>query len=427
LLYRSVALLLAICAAAFAVRAPGEAADLFPVGATGYDVSFPQCNAPLPSTSLSFAIVGATGGKPFMENPCLATQFAWATGKGRQPSLYMNLKSPVGTNAEEALAGPRGVCQPTDEMCKGYNFGHKSAQHAVAYAKSRSALPASWWLDVETMNTWLLDTKANAQVIQGAIDYLQGQGATVGIYSNPAQWQTIAGSYAPGLPVWTTLARGAADAPSFCARGFGGGQVVLVQYIVNGFDVNYVCRAEDRVVAPPLPTAPLGPTGSLATIAAEGDCLNLRSQPSVAGSVRTCVASGSIVTLLDGAVMAEGLRWQMVSAGPQTGWMAATYLRAGASVVTPPPAPPAVVIPSGTFAGTPVFGSSRMALVVFTGGSVEQLEAAAIAGGASGVWAQEAGGTYRLFVVGGPTFVNAPFRAAFPDGLRTSTALTLTR
>ncbi len=416
-MYRFVGLVLALAVAVFALRAPADAADIFPVGTTGYDVSFPQCNGPLPALPYAFAIVGATGGRAFTTNACLPAQYTWASANGRQPSLYMNLKSPVGSNAEEALSGPLGACQPTDEMCKGYNFGWKTAAHAVAYAKAQSATPASWWLDIETTSSWLTDTNANARVIQGAIDFLKPTGVTLGIYSNPGQWQTIAGNFSPGLPVWTTTAAGAVEAPSLCSRPFGGGQVVLVQYLLNNFDANYACRVEDRV-ATPVPTTPLGPAGSSATIAAEGDCLNLRATPSVTGPLRTCLATGTGVTLLDGSVVADGLKWQLVSAGPQNGWVASAYLRAGAAVITPPP---------GTFAGTPVFGPSRQSLVVFNGGTVDQLEASAIAIGATGIWAQESNGAYQLFVVRGPVFVNAAFRNSFPPGLKPSTALTLTK
>ena len=253
--HRSAALVLALLLAVLAFRSPAAAADIFPVGTTGYDVSFPQCNGPLPAMPYAFAIVGATGGRSFTTNACLSAQYTWASANGRQPSLYMNLKSPVGSNAEEANTGPAGVCQPTDELCKGYNFGYKTAAHALAYAKAQSAPAASWWLDVETTNSWLTDTNANARVIQGAIDHLRSQGATIGIYSNPAQWQTIAGSFAPGLPVWTTTAAGAIEAPTLCSRPFGGGQVVLVQYLQGGFDANYACRAED-------PVGPKGEEGS---------------------------------------------------------------------------------------------------------------------------------------------------------------------
>ena len=426
------AALLASFVLGWAALAPStaSAADIFPIGSTGYDVSFPQCDGPLPAMPYAFAIVGATGGRAFTENRCLSTQFAWAAATGRPPSLYFNLKSPVGANAEEAATGPAGACQSSDERCRGYNFGFKTAQHALAYAKAQSVTPASWWLDVETTSSWSSDTAANARVIEGAIDFLRSQGATIGIYSNPVQWKIIAGSYMPGLPVWTTTAPGAAAAPTFCSKGFGGGTVVLVQYLSGGFDANYACRAEDRVPSAAV-GAPVGPAGALATIFADGDCLNVRGLPSTAGPRTACLATGTAVTLLEGAVVADGYRWQLVSSGGLTGWVAAVYLRLGAPTSSPPAttSPPVVVPtpPPGTFVAAPVFGASRQSLVVFNGGTVDQLEASASAGGATGVWAQEVTGAYRLLVVGGPAFVNAPFRAAFPGGLSRATALTLTR
>ena len=81
----------------------------------------------------------------------------------------------------------------------------------------------------------------------------------------------------------------------------------------------------------------------------------------------------------------------------------------------------------GTFVAKPVFGQSRQSLVVFHGGTLEQLESSARGAGATGVWAQELSGAYQLLVVDGPAFVNAPFRAAFPAGIRSATALTLTQ
>ena len=93
-------------------------------------------------------------------------------------------------------------------------------------------------------------------------------------------------------------------------------------------------------------------------------------------------------------------------------------------VATPAPTP---TPPPGTFVAKPVFGQSRQSLVVFHGGTLEQLESSARGAGATGVWAQELSGAYQLLVVDGPAFVNAPFRAAFPAGIRSATALTLTQ
>lgn len=156
-MHRLAALLLALLVGAGSLFPPAlpsaDAADIFPPGSTGHDISFPQCDGPLPKPGFAFMIIGATGGRAFTSNSCLSLQYRWAAATGQQPGLYFNLKSPVGSNAEEALSGPLGTCQPSDEMCKGYNFGYKTAQHAVAYAKAQNATPSSWWLDVETTNS----------------------------------------------------------------------------------------------------------------------------------------------------------------------------------------------------------------------------------------------------------------------------------
>lgn len=90
------------------------------------------------------------------------------------------------------------------------------------------------------------------------------------------------------------------------------------------------------------------------------------------------------------------------------------------------PAPPAPGA-TGAFVATPVFGAQRVAVVVYAGGSVDQLEAAARAASASGAWVQDASGAYQLLVVDGPAFLNATFRARFASGFATAIALTLTR
>ncbi len=83
--------------------------------------------------------------------------------------------------------------------------------------------------------------------------------------------------------------------------------------------------------------------------------------------------------------------------------------------------------PSGTFAATPTFSANGQAAVVFLGGSVDQLEAAARTSTASGVWAQDGSGAFRLLVVGGPVFLRSEFTAKFPNGFSGATAVTLTR
>jgi len=92
--------------------------------------------------------------------------------------------------------------------------------------------------------------------------------------------------------------------------------------------------------------------------------------------------------------------------------------------------PPAVVTPTSTTGAfvTPVmFSSSGQALSVFSGGTVEQLETAARAAGATGLWVQDVSGQFRLLVISGPAFLRDQFRAAFPLGLSANLAVTLVR
>jgi hypothetical protein len=55
-------------------------------------------------------------------------------------------------------------------------------------------------------------------------------------------------------------------------------------------------------------------------VAADGDCLNLRQQPSLAGAVLSCVDDGTLVTTIAGqTTTADGLDWQQVHAGEREG------------------------------------------------------------------------------------------------------------
>ena len=84
-------------------------------------------------------------------------------------------------------------------------------------------------------------------------------------------------------------------------------------------------------------------------------------------------------------------------------------------------------VPSGTFASIPTYSSSGQAAVVFGGGSVDQLKTAARGANAGGVWAQDRIGAFELLVIDAPAFLEEAFRARFPSGLATSTAVTLIR
>ena len=54
-----------------------------------------------------------------------------------------------------------------------------------------------------------------------------------------------------------------------------------------------------------------------------------------------------------------------------------------------------------------------------------QLDAALTAARATGAWAQSSEGTFVLYVVGAPSFVNERFMRTFPNGFASTTALTV--
>ncbi len=65
-------------------------------------------------------------------------------------------------------------------------------------------------------------------------------------------------------------------------------------------------------------------------------------------------------------------------------------------------------------------------LALYEGGSVDELDACAQSSGVSAVYAL-AEGEYAPYILGAPEFVNAPFRALFPDGLPPETPLLVKR
>ena len=163
-------------------------------------------------------------------------------------SFYINMKYPSGLTKFEAMNGPAGDCDDQDIGCQAVNYGYKTADHAVRQVQALGVSSQMWWLDIETMNTWSNNSDLNMIVIDAALDYFQAAGLPVGIYSTPMQWRVIAGDFEPGVPVWTAGATSAAAAPRHCqSGGFAGGEVLMVQYIKDNFDHNYVCTANDRL------------------------------------------------------------------------------------------------------------------------------------------------------------------------------------
>lgn len=222
--------------------------------ASGYDVSWPNCGRALPFDG-DVAIVGVNGGKPYTANPCLVEQFRWASAAPHQPAFYVNTANP-GTAATSVdwygQRSPNPACSRADEAACAYNYGFNGAAQAFSHAQAvtGAASRLTWWLDVETDNTWSGDVGLNGADILGAVAYLRTQNVPVGIYSTRYQWGVIAGGLRlPDVPSWVAGAPDRARAPSFCSadRSFTGGPVVLVQWVEGDTDNDLLCQ--------PLPTA----------------------------------------------------------------------------------------------------------------------------------------------------------------------------
>ncbi len=239
--------------------------------ASGNDISWPQCGRDLPSGA-AFGIVGVSGGRPFEDNPCLASEYQWASRSG-PPGLYMNTANPgPGSQVVDwyRQGSPNAGCGPGNDRACGYDFGYAAAQHAYRFANAR--VPAgpghTWWLDVETGNSWSADLGVNLAVIVGSIDYLAANGVNVGIYSTRYQWGRITGGATmASVPNWVPGARDAGQAAGFCTpgRSFSGGPVVVVQYVTQGSDYDHPCPGSDALLHPPPVSVP--PNGLAAVVA----------------------------------------------------------------------------------------------------------------------------------------------------------------
>src|SRR6476659_5855853 len=121
-------------------------------GSTGVDVSWPNCSANIPK--VAFGVVGVTNGLGFSTSPCFAAQ----ASKFSNLSLYVNTGYPGATSANaQTYKNTPKTCLDTDLNCIAYNYGYNAGLYAYNAAANAGVRSSSWWLDVETMNTWSAD------------------------------------------------------------------------------------------------------------------------------------------------------------------------------------------------------------------------------------------------------------------------------
>jgi hypothetical protein len=223
----------------------------YPSGATGFDISWPQCGSAYPPAS-GVAVVGVNDGRAFTANPCLASEYAWAGG-ARQ--LYMNLNSPSDADSTDS-SGPAGNCG-SNRDCMAYNYGYNAAAWSYNTAASQGVRAKTWWLDVEVVGNcapqfptagqgyWSCGHGLNSETVQGALDGLRQRGLVAGIYSTSYQWGQITGGANPsggGPPNWLAGAP-SSNAAGWCSgsHNFAGGPSWLLQFSPQTWDRDQAC------------------------------------------------------------------------------------------------------------------------------------------------------------------------------------------
>jgi hypothetical protein len=241
------------------VALPAQAAT---TAGPGNDVSWPQCGKALPKGQ-TFAIVGVNNGLANTTNPCLGTQLTWAgTSKGGtgQPkvALYVNTANPgaagswwptSNTYGGTTVYNPYGACtEKTYGPACSYMYGYAKAYDDATIRGVSTPASYTWWLDVETGNSWSTDTVANRADLEGMAAYFGSINAPTGIYSTRTQWTQIAGTVPSSsnlysLPSWLAGANSLALATRKCADTplTAGGKVTLTQYVSGGFDYDHSC------------------------------------------------------------------------------------------------------------------------------------------------------------------------------------------
>lgn len=248
--------------------APGTASAA--PSTVGYDVSHPQCGQTLP-TDPAFAVVGVNGGTAVKANPCLSAQLRWADGStgavGVQPpvQLYLNTANP-GQVLDQVTTWPTsginryGSCDGSNSAACSYEYGVQRATYSVRSifgpAAAAAGLPTgvsayTWWLDVESGNTWQTGSTAalarNRATLEGMADFLTSSGGRVGLYSTGSQWRQVVGmvpstSTLSPLRSWLAGSTSLSGAILTCARvPLARGPVVLSQYVAGGLDRDRSC------------------------------------------------------------------------------------------------------------------------------------------------------------------------------------------
>jgi hypothetical protein len=206
----------------------------YTAGTIGVDIGWPNCTASIPS--VTFGIVGVTDGQGYSTSPCIVNEARSFSNL----SLYVN----TGWYNKSTHINPTypKKCAKGDNICLAYNYGYNAGLYALGAAQSAGVSSSTWWLDVETANTWNKDVVQNQQSLQGEYDALVNSGVTtVGVYSTTAEWKSITGGWQNKWPSWgATTWTTAKQAQTYCTgHEFTGGPSYLMQYLPPNAAVDY--------------------------------------------------------------------------------------------------------------------------------------------------------------------------------------------
>ena len=212
------------------------AQGIYVSGTVGSDISWPNCSSRIANGS-RFGIVGVTDGLGYSTNPCLTKEVTNYTNL----SLYVN--TGWDSNSTHINANSPRVCVSGDNNCLAYNYGYNAGLYAYNAAASQGIHSSTWWLDVETANTWSNNALQNQNSLQGEHDALVANGATtVGAYSTTVQWDSVTGTWLNNCPSWgATTWRTANQAKTYCTgHQFTVGTTWLIQF-TGKTDQDYAC------------------------------------------------------------------------------------------------------------------------------------------------------------------------------------------
>jgi hypothetical protein len=216
----------------------------------GNDFSWPQCpkgigngqGQPLPRGHRLFMIVGLSNGTGLHENPCLASQWAFAREHADHVTGYTVPTYPTRAERRDARTGHFGRCFHL--RCRLRNSGWAQGQYAAASLESLHAHPPLVWVDVETRyrHPWTGHPSRNRLVVKAVIASLGRAGYRVGIYSTNYMWHRIV-NYETRLPEWVP----AGSTKRGCFQPISRGPVWFSQWghyykSGNGYDENGLCR-----------------------------------------------------------------------------------------------------------------------------------------------------------------------------------------